>query len=611
MASPQPVPPTNPFDGFDNYSTVAQQPLQQQQQQQQPIPPNQRAQQPPQPVAHQQIAATATTANPFGFSSSPPLPPATQNNPNPFSTLPGGGSVQHDAHKPAVPMAHHNQHTALNYPPRQHPPPQQQQQQQLVPLAPNTIVQSPWAVNPVQLAPPVHQHPGAGALVAVNPAARGQTYDPFGVLGTPPAPPPPNPIQQPSIFQAQQHQPQLQAQSQFQSQLQVQTQPQLQAQPHPYAQQPHPVQPPTAQQNLQVETRKFDLEVNQSILPEDSEDEGLALIDVELDSDDGDAENLENHRKEGEFENNSPSTGRKKSKSRGSISSGQQRNTWDRNPDLSPPPPLTTGRRYAEYLADNSARPVLSSPIPRWELVHHSGYVLSRISFRTVLMRKWKQTFWIQYGPTQLLFFRTFSDYEDWLNNPYHTQKAREFLVKLRVDFVSDLKKSSVMGYQVTQVRRKPYGKNVMLHFKLERWMDYGPTIAAAFAAREDELMNSPSHSHHNDGDGMNTSNDVAALRKIILGCMRNARDAASSALEEDRGYRGRYDAEREREERIPNGSRNAGYHQGLSAERGQRRRNEPERPMPRRSESPGTESSEDELETEHSEAPPVVDLLG
>ncbi len=48
------------------------------------------------------------------------------------------------------------------------------------------------------------------------------------------------------------------------------------------------------------------------------------------------------------------------------------------------------------------------------------------------------------------------------MNNPYHTIKAREFLVKLRVDFVSDLKKASVMGYQVTQVRRKAYNKNVM-----------------------------------------------------------------------------------------------------------------------------------------------------
>jgi len=206
-------------------------------------------------------------------------------------------------------------------------------------------------------------------------------------------------------------------------------------------------------------------------LPDEEDDEGLALIDVELDDDDDVAAdsntNLEDRKKDGDFlQADSIKKKKKKSSSsnngrNGSSSSGQQYNSWDRNPDVAPPPPPTPGRHHAEYLSNNSA-PSMSSPLPKYELVHHSGYVLSRISFRTVLLRKWKQTFWIQYGPTQLLFFRSHSDYVDWLNNPYHTMKAREYLVKLRVDFVSDLKKSSVMGYQVTQVRRKPYGKNVM-----------------------------------------------------------------------------------------------------------------------------------------------------
>jgi len=387
-------------------------------------------------VQHQ-TSPVATTANPFGFSASPAAAPAVNNTANPFSILPGGNPKTNNAQQPPAPVLHQNQ----IHPPQQHVPPQQQpQQQQLVPRAPTSVVQSPWALSSGQLPPPVHQPVGAGALVA-TPAAGGQTYDPFGVFGASPAPPQPN--QQPPNFQAQQQQPQLQAQS------------------NPFAQPDQLVQPPTAQQNLQNETK---IEMNQSILPAESEDEGLALIDVELDdeSDDHNSENSDNHRNDGHFfEGKTTSARRKNSKSRGSTS-GKQRNTWDRNPDVAPPPPLTPGRRHAEYLADNSARPAVTSPIPKYELVHHSGYVLSRISFRTVLMRKWKQTFWIQYGPTQLLFFRSFSDYEDWLNNPYHTHKAREFLVKLRVDFVSDLKKSSVMGYQVTQVRRKPYGKNVM-----------------------------------------------------------------------------------------------------------------------------------------------------
>lgn len=375
-------------------------------------------------------------------------------------------------------------------------------------------------------------------------------------------------------------------------------------------------------QNLQKEMQGFNLEKqNESLLPDESEDEGLALIDVELDDDDNEeGENLEDRKKDGEFFGRiSPVTQKKSSKSResrggGEGSGGRPSQSWDRNPDIAPPPPMTPGRNHAEYLSQNSA-PALSSPLPRLQLVHHSGYVLSRISFRTVLMRKWKQTFWIQYGPTQLLFFRTFSDYEDWMNNPYHTIKAREFLVKLRVDFVSDLKKSSVMGYQVTQVRRKPYGKNVMLHFKLERWMDYGPTIAAAFAAREEEMMNSPSH--RGDGGGMNDTNDVSALRKIILGCMRNARDAAlvasrreESDMGEAVGYRGRYDEDHQRETRIPSGPGNMGYHQAFSAESSGRRRVVQDSDQ-------GTESSEDEVKTPANNiasptaAPPVIDLLG
>lgn len=215
------------------------------------------------------------------------------------------------------------------------------------------------------------------------------------------------------------------------------------------------------------------------------------------------------------------------------------------------------------------------------------------------------------------------------MNNPYHTQKARDFLVKLRVDFVSDLKKSQVMGYQVTQIRRKPYGKNVMLHFKLERWMDYGPTIAAAFAAREEEMVHSPTNHRNRDGgegnEYMNATNDVASLRKIILGCMRNARDAALVArrnggdneVSEDM-YRGRYSSDRDAYATPTNdnaargtmndrsGSKNMGYHQAFSAESTPRRR------MDMGNDSPAPESVKTEESAEAEVATNgVVDLLG
>ena len=72
-------------------------------------------------------------------------------------------------------------------------------------------------------------------------------------------------------------------------------------------------------------------------------------------------------------------------------------------------------------------------------------------------MKKWKQTFWVQYGPSSVLFFRNATDYEDWINNPYLNNSQRDFLVKLQIDFVGDLTKVNVRGYQVTHVRMKAY----------------------------------------------------------------------------------------------------------------------------------------------------------
>jgi hypothetical protein len=252
---------------------------------------------------------------------------------------------------------------------------------------------------------------------------------------------------------------------------------------NPYALQQQ--QPPQQQQQQQqqqqpvAEVPMFDFEMttnnnnNTSLLISKEEEEGLALIDVELD-DNEEGEGEEDRKNDGDFlgedglnGNDVPTPmitkeGKKKKKSSTDQQPQQQQHQpWDRNPNIAPPPPRSVSRPHAEYLSTNSASPQ-SSPLPKYELVYHAGYVLSRISFRTVLMRKWKQSFWIQYGPTSILFFRSYTDYDDWLNNPYHTLKAREFLVKLRIDFVGDLKKPSVMGYQVTQIRKKPYGRNTM-----------------------------------------------------------------------------------------------------------------------------------------------------
>lgn len=156
--------------------------------------------------------------------------------------------------------------------------------------------------------------------------------------------------------------------------------------------------------------------------------------------------------------------------------------------------------KYAGELAREA--PPNASPLPKADLVKKRGYVLSRISFRTIVMKKWKQSYWVQYGSHTMLWFRSQGDFDDWLNNPYHTQAQRNFLIKLAVNFVHDLYKPNVRGYQVTQCRVKPYGNKMVRQFKLERWMDYGPTIAAAFGSFDPA--------------------EVDALREALVECMRN-----------------------------------------------------------------------------------------
>lgn len=174
----------------------------------------------------------------------------------------------------------------------------------------------------------------------------------------------------------------------------------------------------------------------------------------------------------------------------------------EREPDSRAIVPASSPVRnpYASEIARRA--PPGASPLPKAELVKKSGFVLGRISFRTIVMKKWKQCYWVQYGSHTMLWFRNQADFDDWLNNPYHNQAQRNFLIKLAVNFVHDLYKPNVRGYQVTQCRVKPYGNKMVRQFKLERWMDYGPTIAAAFGSYDPK--------------------EVDALREAIVECMRN-----------------------------------------------------------------------------------------
>lgn len=148
--------------------------------------------------------------------------------------------------------------------------------------------------------------------------------------------------------------------------------------------------------------------------------------------------------------------------------------------------------------------PPNASPLP-FLPVHASGYVLCRISFRTLLFKKWKQCYYLLYGTTKLLIFRSKVDADDWRFNPYHTKNERDFLVRLCIDFLNDCKIiQNCRGYKISPMGHKSYGRrkeDLLYHFKLERCMDYGPVIASCFASQDKA--------------------EIDTIRKVIIHCIK------------------------------------------------------------------------------------------
>jgi hypothetical protein len=106
------------------------------------------------------------------------------------------------------------------------------------------------------------------------------------------------------------------------------------------------------------------------------------------------------------------------------------------------------------------------SPLPSAKLVHASGPIQSRTSLRSLVMKKWSPSYWMHYGPHTLLLFRSKDQLDDWMYNPYHGKKAREYLIKQRIDFYGEMSgcdkegKGGVLGHRILPVKRKSYGKN-------------------------------------------------------------------------------------------------------------------------------------------------------
>uniref|UniRef100_A0A7S1G1H2 Uncharacterized protein n=1 Tax=Corethron hystrix TaxID=216773 RepID=A0A7S1G1H2_9STRA len=70
------------------------------------------------------------------------------------------------------------------------------------------------------------------------------------------------------------------------------------------------------------------------------------------------------------------------------------------------------------------------------ENVVAQGYILTRTSLRTLLTKRWRQSYFIQYGPCNILIFRSFLDCEHWLSNKCSSPEERDALVKQSINFM-------------------------------------------------------------------------------------------------------------------------------------------------------------------------------
>lgn len=131
--------------------------------------------------------------------------------------------------------------------------------------------------------------------------------------------------------------------------------------------------------------------------------------------------------------------------------------------------------------AGTTYRKIKASPLPMPELIRATGSILTRTSLRSLVMKKWHPSYWMQYGSHELLIFRSKDHMDDWRYNPYHGKKQRDFLVKLHIDFMADMvpaasdaavgvegggskgsstTKEGILGHRILPVKKKSYGKN-------------------------------------------------------------------------------------------------------------------------------------------------------
>lgn len=160
---------------------------------------------------------------------------------------------------------------------------------------------------------------------------------------------------------------------------------------------------------------------------------------------------------------------------------------------FAPPPPLPSHEGIIKYDFMTDGTPFCASAsLPKYERIMHSGSILARISIKSLVTKTWKEVFWIIYGSTRLIFFRTKRDYEEWAFNPVLNADERNLLIKLKIDLEKDLSINGIRGYNSTNCRPKEYRRRgVLYNFKIDSMTKYGPSLVGAFASKDKrEVMN-------------------------------------------------------------------------------------------------------------------------
>jgi len=151
------------------------------------------------------------------------------------------------------------------------------------------------------------------------------------------------------------------------------------------------------------------------------------------------------------------------------------------------------------------------SPLPDPRNVNGNGIVLARTSQITKL---WRAIYWIRYGTSCIILFRSKQDFDLWISNSSCSDKKRASVVLRRIDFINDLSKRGIKGFRQSKLKSKTgkrSGKEIY-KFKVEAGSDSGVSTIVAFSSQskkevdllrksvEECLCNIPGNSEYVDG---------------------------------------------------------------------------------------------------------------